>query len=157
MLRTFAWSMAGSLALAWVLSIAWWALLEPASASDEVYELVIPSGTAAAVAAGRPAPFIPNSLELGRQSSMLIRNEDVVAHQVGTWSVPPGGAITVEASESDDTLSCTIHPQGVIGLQIDEQPPFVMTLISALGIGVPVGLIVGFASVVGGRLKMGDD
>lgn len=156
-LRTFAWSLGGGILVAWALSLAWWALLEPANASDDIYELTIPAGTAAAVAAGQPAPFIPNSLELGRQSSLLIHNQDVVEHRVGTWTIPPGSDLAVEATESDGQLSCTIHPQGVIGVRIDERPPFLMTVLSALGIGVPMGLIVGFATVVGGRLKMGEE
>ena len=84
-----AW-LGASFILGLVLSLIWWALLEPAAAGNRVTELIIPRGTADAVARGEPAPFIPNSLSLGRNRALRVRNDDVVAHKVGAAPVQPG-------------------------------------------------------------------
>lgn len=137
---------------AWALSIIWWALIEPAAANAETLELIIPEGTAAAIEAGGQPPFIPNALSLGRNKSMIIRNNDVVEHSVGSWVVPPGGVAEVKAAGEDEQVTCTIHPSGVLGVTIDEQPPFASTIFPSLLLGLPLGLVFGVAAAVGSRL-----
>jgi hypothetical protein len=156
-MRTWVLWLASGIAFGWMLSLAWWFVLEPASASDDVYELVIPSGTAAAVAAGERPPLIPNSLSLGRNRKMIVRNEDVVDHAVGAWTVPPGGVAEIEADKSSGQLTCTIHPAGVLGLSIDGRPAFRSTFNGALMLGIPLGVVFGFAGFVGSKLQMDDE
>jgi hypothetical protein len=150
-------SLGAGVILAWVLSLAWWAVLEPASAEDGAEELVIPRGTAAAVAAGQPAPLIPNSLELGRDRTLLVRNEDDAPHQFGTWTIPPGGTAEISANTEDGQLSCTVHADGIIDVTVDDRPPFLTTVWSALGVGIPIGLVFGFAAMMGARLRAAGD
>lgn len=147
---------AGGLATAWALSMLWWLLLEPAQARSDATQLIIPEGTAAAIARGEPAPFIPNSLELGRNGELLVINRDSADHEVGAWTIPAGGRATIASTGEDGEFTCTVHPAGVLGYTIDERPPFVTTVYSALLLGLPVGVVFGFASFVGRRLKPGD-
>ncbi len=149
--------LAGGMAAAWALSMLWWALLEPAQARASESELVIPAGTAAAVAAGADPPFIPNSLELARSGDLTVINDDVVPHQVGTWTIPPGGSAVIYAAEETGQFTCSIHAGGVIAFTIDKRPSLFTTLYATLILGVPVGLVFGFASTVTRRLAMGED
>ena len=149
------WVGAG-VAAAWALTMIWWALLEPNSVPDSAEVLVIPMGTADAVAAGDEAPFIPNSLSLGRSGKLIVHNEDVVEHSVGAWVIPPGGSAEIVAPEDAGQVSCTIHPGGFLGVTLDERPPVTSTIIPSLLLGLPIGLVMGFAAFVGGRLNMGD-
>ncbi|NUQ54970.1 MAG: hypothetical protein HUU14_03680, partial [Dehalococcoidia bacterium] len=111
-LRFWAGWLGAGLALGFLLSIIWWALLEPAAAGNDVAELTIPAGTAAAVARGEPAPFIPNSLSLGRNRELVVRNNDVAGHKVGAWTVPPGGVAVIKAAAGTGDLICSVHPSG---------------------------------------------
>ena len=113
----------------------WWAVLEPARARASDAELVIPRGTAAAVAAGADPPFIPNSIELARTGDLTIINRDNVAHRVGSWDIPPGGRATISAAGEAGQFTCTIHPAGVLGFSVNQRPPFTSTLSTALAMG----------------------
>jgi hypothetical protein len=142
---------------AWALSMLWWVLLEPAQARANESQLVIPEGTAAAIARGEAAPFIPNSLELGRDKELLVINDDVEGHRVGSWTIPAGGRATISSTDGEGQFTCTIHPGGILGYSIDERPPIVTTLWASLLLGLPVGLVFGFASFVGGKLRLGHE
>lgn len=143
-------------ALGLVLSLIWWALLEPAAAGNDVAELTIPAGTAAAVARGEPAPFIPNALSLGRNRELIVRNEDVTGHKVGASTVPPGGVAVIKAAAGSEDLVCTVHPSGYLAVQIDKRPGFATVLLQAALVGLPLGLATAIAVRVGKRLEMGD-
>jgi hypothetical protein len=150
------WLAVGVLA-AWALSLLWWLLLEPAQARSNQSELVIPEGTAAAIARGEPAPFIPNSLELDRDRELVVINEDVAPHRVASWTIPPGGRATISSTDEEGQFTCTIHPGGVLGYSIDERPPILTTAWASLLLGLPVGLVFGFATFVGSRLGVGPE
>lgn len=140
------------LLLSWGLSLAWWAIFEPISAEARTTNLVIPAGTAAAVARGELPPFIPNSLTIGRNGRVRVINEDVVPHRVGAWTVPPGGTAMIEAAEDEEGVSCTITPSGTMPVFLDRRPPITSTFGPALLLGVPSALLVGVIVFVVRRL-----
>jgi hypothetical protein len=149
--------MVGGLTAAWVLSFIWWLLLEPAAASEKVPEFVIPEGTAAAVAAGQPAPFIPTTLSFSRSGELRVRNNDSVEHKVAEWTVPPGGTAVITTTGDNGELTCTVHPGGSLGFKVPQRPSFMATIIGALILGVPMGAAFGFAALVAAKLNMDDD
>lgn len=144
----------GGVVVAWVLSVLWWALLEPVQANASGEELVIPEGTASAVEAGARAPFIPSALELGRDGELVVINNDVVAHRVGSWTVLPGERATISSDSASGQLTCTIHPGGVLDFTVAQRPSLWVTGMSALMLGLPIGAVFGFAALVAGRLKV---
>ncbi len=148
-----AWLGAG-FALGLALSMVWWALLEPSAAASRVAELVIPRGTADAVARGGPAPFIPNSLSLGRNRELRVRNEDVAAHKVGASTVQPGGSAVIKAAAGSRDLICSVHPAGYVGVRFDARPGFEAVLLQAALVGLPLGLVAASSVLVGRRLSM---
>jgi hypothetical protein len=151
-----AWLVAG-FALGLALSLVWWALLEPAAAGNKVAELIIPRGTADAVARGEPAPFIPNSLSLGRNRELRVRNDDVVAHKVGASTVPPGDTAVIKAAADSKDLVCTVHPAGYVGVRLDSRPGFDTVVLQAALLGLPLGLVAGSSVLVGRRLSMDEE
>lgn len=137
-------SVAVVLFLSWGLSLAWWAIFEPIGAEARTTNLVIPFGTAQAVARGEPPPFIPNSLTIGRNGRVRVINEDEVAHRIGAWTIPPGGSAVIEPAESGEGISCTITASGTMPVFLDRRPPITSTVLPALLLGVPSAIIVGF-------------
>ena len=151
-LRLWAFTLAGSWAAGLLLAITWALLIEPTVAASKTVDLVIPSGTAAAVALGQPAAFIPASLSLGPNGKLHVQNNDVVEHVVAGKSIPPGSFATITASKDEKTITCTIHPSGVLGVALEDSPGPLAVLVISLAIGLPVALVVGAIITVAGRL-----
>jgi len=157
LLLGLAW-IAVALAVSWVVMLAWWALLSPSAQASGTLEVVIPEGTAAAVAQGRPAPFVPRTLSLPKGGSLRVINNDLVEHDVGGYQVPAGRTATFQAPAAEGgTLTCTIHPSGYLSLNLTERPALPSTILPTLLLGLPAGIAL--ASVVGvaGKLKLDDD
>ncbi len=152
-----AW-VAVSLAASWAIMLVWWALLSPSAQASDTLEIVIPEGTAAAVAQGRPAPFIPKSLSLAKGGSLRVINNDVVEHDVGGYQVAAGRTVTFDAkANADGTVSCSIHPSGYLSLDLTERPPLLSTIIPTLLLGLPAGIALAFVVGIAGKLKLDDD
>lgn len=144
------WIGAGLL-LAFVLNLIWWALLSP-SARPESKEFVIPKGTAAVVAAGGVAPFIPASFALREGARIIVRNEDVVEHTVANAVIPPGATGVIEPDPNSNELSCTIHPSGYLGIRITERPGLQSTILPTVLAGLPMGITAAAVVVIGKKL-----
>lgn len=136
-------SVALVLFLSWGLSLAWWAIFEPIGAEARTTNLVIPLGTAEAVALGEPPPFVPNSLTIGRNGRVRVINQDEVAHRIGAWTIPPGGSALIESADSEDGISCTITASGTMPVFLERRPPISSTVLPALFLGVPSAVVVG--------------
>ncbi len=152
MVRFWAMWLGAGLALGLILSTTWALLIEPAVKNARVVELVIPAGTARAVAAGEPAPFIPASLALTADHELVVRNEDDVTHKVGLFSVEPGKTATIRADPTGNTLTCTVHPSGYLNVTVDHRPGPLTVLVLALVVGLPFGALVALISLVVQRL-----
>ncbi len=152
-----AW-VAVSLVAAWAIMLVWWALLSPSAQASDTLEIVVPEGTAAAVAAGRPAPFVPTSLSLPKGGSLRVINNDVVEHDVGGYQVPAGRTVTFDANASEGgTLTCSIHPSGYLALNLTERPGILSTIVPTLLLGLPAGIALAFVVGIAGKLKLDDD
>ncbi len=146
--------MAAGLALAGFISAAAWVALSdgPLRAPESV-EIVIPQGTAAAIERGSTVSAIPRNLRLVEGDTLVIQNQDVVAHQIGSYSVSPGTTLSVPlARASTATLLCSFHPQGSIGLDVRPHTSVLLVLWPTLIIGLPLGLVSGGVLAVTRRL-----
>ncbi len=82
-------------------------------------ELVIPRGTAQRVAAGEAVPSIPANIVFVIGDTLVIRNEDEVAHQIGPFWIPAGTSVSQLLGGATSLIySCTIRPEGVLGLEV---------------------------------------
>jgi hypothetical protein len=147
-----------SVAFGWLLAIVWWAVLSPdARDSGITDELVIPPGTAEAIRTGTGASFVPGQVSLRPGSRLVVRNDDTEEHLIGNAVIPPGAVAELTAPESGEGFYCTIHPSGFLGVDIDERPHFASTIVPALLVGLPLGIVVAGASYVGRRLDLGSE
>lgn len=126
-----------------LLALLWALFIVPIAKQNEVADLTIPEGTAATVNAGQPAKFIPAQLLLGPNRKLRVKNEDVVDHQIAGQTVPAGRSATITSSADAQSLTCTIHPSGYIGVGFDGTPGPLSVLFMATVVGLPVGLAVG--------------
>ena len=152
-LKPWVFWIAGCMVFGWFLSIMWWAFLSPEAREDINEQLVIPLGTAEAIAKGRGAPFVPNTLALRPGGRITIINEDNAEHSIGNNIIPPGATAEITApADGSGGFVCSIHPSGFIGVGTFARPPFINTIIPTLFIGIPLGLSAGFAAWVGRKL-----
>ncbi|GMU39707.1 MAG: hypothetical protein AMXMBFR23_05730 [Chloroflexota bacterium] len=126
-------------ALCWTVSLAWWLLLPDA----RIVSIEVPAGTSAAIARGEAVSVIPDRLLLRRGDTLAIRNDDTVVHQVGTDLVPPATTLRIPVTDSlfaSGSLSCSIHPNGVLALSPLARPSLASTAIPTLLAGVPTSI-----------------
>jgi hypothetical protein len=141
-------------ALGLALSIAWAVLIEPA-VDNEVSDLVIPKGTAQAIAGGQPSPFIPAALSLGTSRELRVHNEDDVAHRIGTYLILPGTTTVIKPDPVGNSLTCSLHPSGSLGVQVAGTPGVGWIIALAVLSGLPFGFLFGLISLVTRRLGTG--
>lgn len=115
------WVAAG-LVLAALLNAGWWLVLANPLDAETVDQVVIPEGTAAAIASGEPFLFAPDRITVPAGGALRVVNEDRVAHIVGNTSIPAGSSADIVADESGQ-LFCTIHPEGHIDVELGSTPP----------------------------------
>ena len=104
-------------------------------------QLVIPAGTADAIAAGGPT-VIPSEIRLTEGDRLVIANQDAVDHTIGGWQVAPGMVLTVLADvPATSVFACTIHPSGSLGIYIAARPGLVEGIFITILVSVPIGLV----------------
>jgi hypothetical protein len=103
--------------------------------------LTVPMGTAAEIAAGRPGA-IPSEIRMVSGDRLVIRNDDVVAHTLGGWTVEPGMVLTVVTdAPAANVFACTIHPSGSLGLIVTPLPGLIDAILVIIMVSVPIGLV----------------
>lgn len=107
-------------------------------------ELLIPSGTAERVAEGEPVPAIPDHLAFVVGDTLVVRNEDIQAHQLGPLWIPPGTSASLTMEQPDKyTYSCSFQTTRYLG--IDVLPPTTWaTRLTALAMATPATAIILF-------------
>ena len=141
----------GGFVVGWLVSVFWWALLEPTTA-EAPDEIVIPPGASELIAEGRRVPGIPSVIRGGRTGIVRITNNDAVEHYLAGALIRPGATAEVHPADKDGQIACTFHVGGVIGYQLDRRPPITVTVIPAALLGVPFGIAFGVAAIVARRL-----
>ncbi len=100
-------------------------------------QLVIPSGTAAQVAAGASVPGIPEEMVFVLGDVLEVKNEDVQAHTLGPLWVPPGGTASLVMEEPNKySYSCSFQPSQYLGLDV-RQGTTLATRITAMLLAAP--------------------
>ncbi|MGE3960392.1 MAG: hypothetical protein AB7F65_01755 [Dehalococcoidia bacterium] len=149
--RVYAPAVLGATALVWVVSFAWWLLLPDA----RVVPLHIPGGTAAAVARGEDVAVIPEQLELRQGDTLVVRNADDQVHRIGSEMVPPARTVYIAVTRallSGQSLLCSIHPSGAIGISTLARPGILSTAIPTAIAGVPIAIALIVAMWIARRL-----
>jgi hypothetical protein len=118
---------------------------EPSSRPPGKVELVIPAGTAARVAAGEAVPGIPQDLIFIEGDTLVVKNEDNVAHQFDLLYIPPSASASMSLGHADHySFSCSFQSSRYYNLTVRPGTTWVSRL-QALWYGVPVTVMFLFA------------
>lgn len=130
-MRPFLPYLAGVAAFSWGMILIAWVLLPQA----RTVELVIPDGTAAKIALGQVVDTLPTTLLLRRGDTLLLINEDVQPHRIGSvWVDPDMSTRTIVTKEfqNSGSIVCSFHPGGAIGVSPQSRPGLDATIIPTL-------------------------
>ncbi|MBI4730688.1 MAG: hypothetical protein HY781_00895 [Chloroflexi bacterium] len=84
---------------------------ENQSRPPQTVELIIPSGTAELVKRGEQPPTIPETLVFVAGDTLVVRNEDIVDHQLGPLWIPAGSEASLSLSEVGNFADqCSFNP-----------------------------------------------
>lgn len=115
---------------------------ETAQREPQQIEIVVPYGTAKQVEEGFSNPSIPTNLVFVEGDVLVIKNEDVVAHQIGPMWVPPGTSSALSLDQANNyTYSCSFRPTKNIGLDVLPRVTSNTRTQAILAIGLPSGMM----------------
>jgi len=123
-MNRFVLVLAVSILAAWAISEAGLFLQQDRSTArpPQQVELIIPAGTAAKVAAGEPAPGIPDEMTFVLGDVLVVRNEDSETHTLGPLLVPAGASASLPLNEEDNfSMTCSFNASSYMGLTV--RPP----------------------------------
>lgn len=115
--------------------------------SPQQFTLVIPYGTAAQIKEGVGNRSLPTNMDLVQGDILIVRNEDVVAHQLGPLFVPPKTASVLSLEKADDySYACTFNPTKTFGLNVKSSLDAGQRVLGSLTIGLPTGMMLAIYS-----------
>jgi len=92
---------------------------ETAERAPRQVTLVIPEGTAEQVAQGESVPSIPDEMVFVVGDILVVRNEDVVDHELGPLWIPAQSSVSMPMDEPQDyTAECSFKPENYLGLTV---------------------------------------
>jgi hypothetical protein len=104
-------------------------------------ELVIPEGTAEKMKAGKPLS-ITDSMSFVEGDVLIVRNQDVVSHQLGPVWVPPQSSGVLQIGSSNMySYECSFTRSKVFGLDVQAPLTLWMRLQGMVSIGLPTGVM----------------
>lgn len=117
-------------------------------------ELVIPAGTAAKIALGKPEPTLPDKMVFVQGDTLVVINKDSVDHHLGELFIPANTSASLILSQAASlSYACSFEPTKYFGLDVRE-PVTVDTRIYGLIIsGLPLGVIFYLYSILVWPLK----
>jgi hypothetical protein len=143
--RRTAWSAAlvvAGIAFIWVISVATLKQIAAVVRPPQRVEVVIPLGTADRVRAGQAVDVIPANLSFVMGDVLVLKNQDTALHTIGPYQVAPGQTLSIPLDDpTPPSFTCSIHPSGVLNLQVQPRDDLRLTLVPTLVLGVPLGIV----------------
>ncbi len=139
-----------SLILAWVMSEgAFWILKDSSDHVPQRMELVIPAGTAERVARGEQPPTIPTAMVFVVGDTLVVKNEDTVAHQLGPVWAPPGTSASLLLDTANQfAYQCTFQPSRYFDLDVRSRVTWTTRWQAILLSGPPMAVLMFLYSLV---------
>ena len=123
--------------------------LREVNRDKQVIVLTIPLGTAEQVARGEQPPTIPEDMIFIIGDVLIVKNEDLVAHELGPLFIPPASSAQLEfASEESYSYSCSFTPGRKLGLDVRAPVTPYTRFIGILFAGLPLGGLIAVYSVI---------
>ncbi len=137
-----------------LVAVAWISFGADLMAPPRDVRLVIPRGTAALLAAGQPSA-LPAQVILNQDDRLIVINQDVATHTLGSWIIAPGASITVDATTPvASVFACSIHRSGSFGIIVQSRPGLVDGILITILVSVPIGLVLFAGATVFRNLDM---
>lgn len=106
-----------------------------------IVELVVPLGAAERVAAGEPVPSIPDEMIFVVGDTLLVKNEDVVDHELGPLWVPAGSSASLVLEQPRKFMyACSFQNTNYLGIEVRKATTWT-TRITALAVASPATAI----------------
>lgn len=140
-----------------VSEISFWTSSDLNNLKPHQVELVIPDGTAEKLKDGKPLS-IPDTMNFVEGDVLIVRNQDVVSHQLGPVWVPAQSSGVLQIGQSNTySYECSFTRSKVFGL--DVQPPLTiwMRLQGVIAIGLPTGVMLALYVLAVPRKNADDD
>lgn len=110
---------------------------EESDRAPKEVQLIIPEGTAARVADGEAVPSIPDTMVFTLGDTLVVKNEDVVNHELGPLWIPAGSSASLVLDQASKfAYSCSFQPSRYLGLDI-KKPTTWLTRLAAFGLATP--------------------
>ncbi len=105
-------------------------------------ELVIPEGTAERIKEGLPVPSIPTNMTFSEGDLLVVKNMDVVSHQLGpVWVPPQSSGVLQVGGENAYTYHCSFTQTQVFGLDVQPALTIGTRIQGVLLVGLPTGVM----------------
>ncbi|MCS6993921.1 MAG: hypothetical protein N2117_03520 [Anaerolineales bacterium] len=122
-------------------------LRSEAGRAPRAIELLIPAGTAERMARGEASPEIPADMVFVIGDTLVVRNEDSVAHRLGPLFVPAGTSASMKLDRAENFIfECSFQPSNYFGLDVREPVTWETRIYGILFAGVPLGLLLSLYS-----------
>jgi hypothetical protein len=154
-LKRIGLSLVIGLLAAWIMSEASF-LLQNTNVTREPrqVEIVIPPGTADRVAQGQAVPSLPADMTFVVGDTLVVKNEDATAHQLGPVWVPPGTSGKLSFDQANQySYSCTFQPTQYLGLAVRSRVTWTTRLTAILLAGLPTSAMLAVYSLVAFPIK----
>jgi hypothetical protein len=122
------------------------------SRAPQVVELVIPIGTGEKVALGESV--IPKEQDFVVGDTLVVKNEDSVAHNLGPVFIPAGTSASLKLDLPENlSYTCSFQPTKVFGLNVREALTISTRIEGILLSGIPMGFLLALYSLVAWPLE----
>jgi hypothetical protein len=114
---------------------------EDLSRAPTTIELIIPEGTAQRIVMGESISDIPDEMIFVVGDTLLVKNSDVVDHQLGPLWIPSGSSASLKMEQQNNfAYSCSFQSSQYLGLTVKEAITWKSRL-GALGYAAPPTLM----------------
>ncbi|MHB0924374.1 MAG: hypothetical protein ACYC3H_10470 [Bellilinea sp.] len=112
-------------------------------------EILIPPGTADAIASGESGPGLPD-MRFAEDDQILVRNMDSVPHQLGPLWVPANSSSVLTLDRpSSYSLSCTFQASQTIDIEVVARAKTSDRVLGILSIGLPTWILIWVYTLIG--------
>ncbi len=119
--------------------------------------LTIPPGTADRIAAGGDDPAIPDQLTFVVGDTLVVYNDDSVAHELGPLFIPPGSQARLNMdSASNYEYDCSFKPTNSMGLVVRQGTTLNIRLLALVFIAPATAVMIFVYSLAIRPIKPGD-
>lgn len=117
-------------------------------------ELTIPAGTAEKIAQGQAAPGIPTDMGFVLGDTLVVINQDIVAHQLGPLWIPAASTASLRLDQAGNlAYQCSFEPTHYFGLDVRASLDTSTRLVGILEAAIPMFFLILLYSLLVWPLK----